>query len=166
MPIPRRAAAVTRPSPRPYRAAAVAVAAVAQLVAGCYSQVPVRWDALPQNKEVEVALDVTRTASLAADLGPRAQQLEGRVAGRTDSTLTVAVTAITRTSGVAESWPGSEVVLPASAIERVTVRKLSAVRSAIVAAAIVGGGTLLGAAVGGPSSQPGGRNGGGGGQAQ
>ena len=129
---------------RPW-AEVVSVVAAACLTAGCYSEVPVRWDAAPSNREVDVALVASETAPLAATLGPRAQAVAGRVTARGDSTLTVAVTEVTRTTGVAETWPGSEVVLPVRVVERVTVRRLSAVRTGLLGAAIAGAGLLVGA---------------------
>jgi hypothetical protein len=136
------------------------VAAAAQFALGCYREVPVAWNAAPAQKAVEVTLDPAQAAPLAAAIGPRARRLEGRVVARTDSTLTLAVTSVARTSGSEETWPGSEVVLPQAAIERVTVRRVSALGSALIVGLIAGGGTLIGAAVGGGSSQPGGRIGG------
>jgi hypothetical protein len=150
-----------RPTARPARArplrTVVVAAAAAPLVLGCYTAAPVGWQLAPQNKEVEVTLDPAETAPLAAALGPRARRLTGRVTARSDSALTVAVTAVTRTSGSEESWPGSEVVLPARAVELVTVRRLAAVRSALIAGALIGAGTLVGAVAGGGSTGSGGR---------
>lgn len=147
--------------PHAARAArALCFAAAAYVASGCYSEVPVAWQAAPQNREVEVTLDAAEAPSLAAMVGPRAGTLAGRVTARTDSTLSLTVTSITRTNGAEENWPGGEVVVPARAVERVTVRKLSGVRTVLVGVLLAGGGALIGSAVSDPASAPGGRPGG------
>ena len=126
------------------RGVAVALSAAAHLATGCYAAVPVRWNAAPDNREVEVTLDPTETAGLTATLGPRARQVVGRVAGRTDSSLTVSVNSVTRTTGGEESWPGGDVELPSRAVERVTVRRMSAVRTAALIAGVAAASLLAG----------------------
>lgn len=139
--------------------------AVAHGVSACYREVPVAWRAAPRARDVRVTLDAAEAAGLAAQLGPRAHALTGRVVASTDSALTLAVTAVTRTSGTEEDWPGSAVTLPAGAVERLTVRRLAALPSALIAGLVVAGaGVVVGVAGGGASTATGGRAGGQGGR--
>jgi hypothetical protein len=146
-------------SPRRARAAAVAAALTLHLVTACYREVPVAWPEAPERVDVEVTLAEAEAAGLAATLGPRARSVAGRVLGRSDSTLTVDVTSVTRTSGTEESWPGGGVVLPARAVERVTVRRLARWRTAAIFAAVAAGGLLVGGLAGDAFLGGGGRGG-------
>ncbi len=131
-----------------FRALASTLAAAALgLNAGCYTYNTFPVAESPPGGEVKVTLSEQGAAELTRFLGPRAMALEGHVVTRSDSAVTLSVTTITRTSGVEETWPGDQVVIPRSAVAVAQSRKLSFVRSALVTAGIIAAGIAIGAGI-------------------
>jgi hypothetical protein len=120
-------------------------AAALGLNAGCYSYVRVPAAQSPAGTELRVTLADQGAGDLARFLGPRAASLEGRVVTGSDTALTISVVSITRTTGVEETWPGDQVVIPRAAIATTETRRFAATRSLLLAGAIVAAGILIGA---------------------
>ena len=129
------------PLRRASRACALCLAAAG--ATGCFG-----YQSLPANTppglDVRVSLDPTAVASLEGALGPRASLLEGRLVGRTDSTVTVAVRAVTRIGGDEERWSGDPVAVPLRAVERVERRRFDVFRTALAAGGVVAAAVLAG----------------------
>ena len=117
------------------------------LNAGCYAYTPVTPPRSTPGTEVRVTLAEQGAAEIARFVGPRAASLEGRVVSGSDSALTLAVTTITRTNGVEETWPGDQVVIPRSAVALAQTRRVARARTLMLTAAIVAAGVLIGAAL-------------------
>ena len=117
------------------------------LNAGCYAYTPVTAPRSAAGTEVRVTLAEQGAAEIARFVGPRAASLEGRVVAGSDSALTLAVTTITRTNGVEETWPGDEVVIPRSAVAVAQTRRFARARTLLLTGAIVAAGVLIGAAL-------------------
>jgi hypothetical protein len=144
------------------RLAAVSCLGAATLQ-GCYASVATPPSGPTPNGDVEVRLTPEGAGTLVSSLGPRAATLEGRLIDRTDTTLTMVVSRVARTTGTQEDWPSDRVTVPVGAVRSVIVRRLSVGRS--VAFAAVGAAALFlvgrslkgiegsGSVRGGPSSQ-------------
>ena len=131
----------------PRRTTAALAAAALGINTGCYSYVAVPASQETSGRELRVTLADGSAGDLARYLGPRAASLEGKLVDRTDTSLTVSVTTVTRTSGVEETWPGDDVVLPRAAIATVQTQRISKSRSILATAAIVVGAGLVAAAI-------------------
>jgi hypothetical protein len=100
----------------------------------CYSSVAAPLTGPAPSGDVTLVLSPEGSARLVSALGPRAASLDGRVVSRTDSSLTVVVTGVARTTGTREDWPADQVVVPVSAVQTLSVRRLSVGRSVAFAA--------------------------------
>jgi hypothetical protein len=129
------------------RTTAVLAAAALGIDTGCYSYVTVPSGQEMSGRELHVTIADGGAGDLARYLGPRAASLEGKLVSRSDTSLTLTVTAVTRTNGVEESWPGDAVVLPRAAITNVAAQRIDKTRSILTTAAIVVGVGLIGAAI-------------------
>lgn len=147
-----------RRSVRPsFSATAVSVAAV--LTVGCYTYTPVNPNAALSGQRTRVDLTEAGSFAVASFIGPYGRSLEGRITQKDDSGMVVSVTQLTRRSGVEETWRGESVRVPNSAVESVSLPKLSRVRSTLLAGGILattlglaaglGGGSVLGKSSGG-----------------
>jgi hypothetical protein len=114
---------------------------------------------------VRLTLSDAGAAHLAAMVGPHAAGIEGRITSLTDSTVVLAVSDVTRTTGVDENWSGEAVTVARADIARAELQKTSVVRSVLLTAVLVGGAAIAtqaasgGTAEGGspvPSGAPGG----------
>ena len=127
-------------------AARAAAAASLAAAAGCFNYVQVPSADARLGTEVRVALAERGVADLTRFVGPRASTLDGRLVARSDTALTLAVTAITRTTGVEETWPGDQVVVPATAVASVQTRRVSRSRTGLLIAGVIALAAVVGAA--------------------
>jgi len=105
----------------------------ATVLQACYSTVAAPLSGPAPSGDVQVTLSPEGSARLVSALGPRAASLDGRVVSRTDSSLLVVVTGVARTTGTREDWPSDQVVVPLSAVQTLSVRRLSVGRSVVFA---------------------------------
>jgi hypothetical protein len=107
---------------------------------GCYASVPV-WDRAPApNSEITVGLSDQGRNVLAAQLGPGARRITGRLARATDSAFVVRVTSVEYiSSSSAGSWTGEEVIVSRDLVSGVTERHFSRSRSWLAAGVVVVG---------------------------
>ena len=105
---------------------------------GCYTYVPL-WQGTPQTGTlIAVGLSDRGRAELANRIGPGARQLTGRVAGLSDSSLTLAVSSVTYIGpGTPMIWNGEMVVIPRDVVSGIQERRLSKTRSWLAAGAAV-----------------------------
>ena len=100
---------------------------------------------------VRVELTETGSQEITGQVGPRGSALEGVLTSRSDSSLILGVTALTRTNGVEETWHGERVTIPASSVLRIQLRKFSRLNTALLFAGIFAGGLLVKTAADSPN---------------
>jgi hypothetical protein len=123
---------------------------LATTLTGCYSYT--RIDGTPAAVPVgaEVAAEITDQGrvALADSLGPSPDRVEGRLITAGDSSITLAVSAVSALRGDRTKWTGERITLPRSSYSRLAQRRLSKGRTAlaglIVAAAVVALAATLG----------------------
>lgn len=127
------------------RFSALAAPVLAVLIGACfaYTQVPVDRET-PPDVDVRVSIAPGGSNTIAAAVGPRAQELDGRTITADDSTLTLSVRTITRTLGTEENWNGDAVRIPRAAIARVERRRVDPLRTGLIAGGLVGAAILAG----------------------
>jgi hypothetical protein len=110
----------------------IAVLAGAQ---GCYEYVPVDSPSSTVGKLVELKITDPGRVGLASRFGPGLDRVEGRLVGQRDSILTVSITSVTTLEGDNTKWSGESVSLDRGFIRTVSSRRISPVRTALLAAA-------------------------------
>jgi hypothetical protein len=109
-------------------------------LAGCYSYVAMTEPLIPVGREVAVAIGEAGSSQIADLIGPGANRVYGRVVVSTDTSLTLAVSAVQHESlAVPVSWAGQQVTLHRGFIRNVQIRTLSRTRSAIAGGLLVVG---------------------------
>lgn len=158
-PVP--ASAVTGHRARGKRARAVAATLLLlPWATGCYTYLPV-WDRVPEaGKEVAVGISDRGREILAPRIGPGARLLSGRVAGLSDSALTLSVSSVEyMMSAQPARWNGEMVSIPRDLLSGVQERKLSksrtwvAVGIAVLAVATLSTVVIAGAGSDSPSDR-------------
>ena len=134
-------------------------ACAALLLAGCTTSATVAPSALAPGTATTVELTPEGQSAVASVFGQRVVALEGRVVGRADSVVRIAVTGVRRDNGVSESWPSDEVALPAGAVRSLRVRRLSVGRSVVAGGAAAVAMFLVGRNLGSGSGDSGSRPG-------
>lgn len=135
--------AVVRPAlRRAGRMLAVAPFAATTLT-GCYSHARVDAAAPPVGRVVAAEITDQGRVALADSLGPSPDRVEGRLVSATDSTLTMAVSAVRTLRGERTPWTGEAVTLRRSSVGQLTERRLSVGQSVLAGAVAVGGAVAL-----------------------
>jgi hypothetical protein len=106
------------------------------LTAACYTYRPLTAPSPPAGTRVDVALTDDGRRSLASQVGPGTEHLEGTVVRADNRALVLAVLATTNVRGEATDWNGEQVQVARSDIEQIQQRRLS-----------IGGTGVLGGAV-------------------
>lgn len=125
------------------------------LLCACYVTTPVAMAPAPEiGTKLHVQLTDAGSASLAQYLGPNVFYVDGRLQGRSDTSMALAVSGLTFRSGDEQYWKGENVSLPQSAIATIQVKKVSWWRSGVLAggviAAVASIGLIAGTSSGGP----------------
>lgn len=94
--------------------------------AGCYTNVPV-WEGTPApQSDVTVGLTDRGRTRLAAQIGPGARHVTGRLVSLTDSAYVLRVTTVDYINNSSTGmWSGEEVALPRDLVSGVTERRFS-----------------------------------------
>ena len=133
-----------------------ATAAALLACTACQTYTIIDPSASAAGTDVRVTLTDAGAAALSGQLGSRVEapprELEGRLLSVSDSGLAVAVSQVTRASGVEDRWNGEHVTIPRTDVARVEHRATSVARSAVLGIALVGGAFLIGNAIGGPQA--------------
>lgn len=112
------------------------------LASACYVSTTTLPSGIAAGQSVHLELNDAGSATLTPVLGPRALALDGRVVARTDSSLDLAISDITRIGGGEETWHGATVTIPSNALGRVQARRFSAFQTVLLVgvgiAALVG----------------------------
>jgi hypothetical protein len=122
-----------------YRAAPVLGLA---LLAGCYTYRtagPVDIAAPESGARIEVSLTQQGAVSLAAQLGPEVQTVEGDVIEADPAGLSLAVWAIEGARRVRSEWKGERVTIPREAIATVRLRTFSPGATGLLGGLLAGG---------------------------
>lgn len=109
----------------------------ALVLSGCYVTVPLANPHPDPGTKLRVQLTDAGTDQLARYLGPGVITVDGRLVQNSDSALALSVTQVSMRSGQDQFWKGETVNLPRTAISTVQERKLSRVRSLIIAGGVI-----------------------------
>ena len=115
----------------------------------CHTYTAIDPSASPAGTDVRVTLTESGGLALGNQFGAVAREVDGRLESASDSAVTVAVTQVTRTSGVEDPWRGEHVTIPRTDIASVQRPTTNVGRSVVLAIALLGGVYLIGNAVGG-----------------
>lgn len=131
-----------------------ATAAALLACTACQTYTVIDPSANAAGTDVRVTLTDAGATALAGQLGnrldaPPPRELEGRLQSASDSAIAIAVSQVTRPSGVEDRWNGERVTIPRSEVARVERKSTSVARSSILGIALVSGAYLIGNAVGG-----------------
>jgi len=125
---------------------------------GCHVGAPLMTPRPAAGTRVQVTLTDAGSAAMAAQLGPSRVELVGDVTSTNDSSLVIAVRAVTNRRGIEELWVGEQATVPRSAIAAISTRTVSRGRSIVLALLTSAVIVALGAAIGngGTGPEPGG----------
>lgn len=141
------------------------LAAAGYLAGGCYSYTPVALGAARPGTRLRAELTAVGSDSLARTMGPGITAVEGALLSASPQALTLALRAVRQQGQADQIWRGERVSVPTTAIAQVRERRLSRLRTGMVAVGAVLAGVGLRAVI----SQGGNADrfpGGGGGQQQ
>lgn len=165
-PLVRPAGSLLHPSSRPWgarwlvRRRRAALLVVVPMVSACYSTVPLSAAPTPGTT---VALDLNDQGrvQLGDRIGPGATTIEGTLDARTDTTVSVRVSAVRYLNGQTNAWAGEPMTIPTRLVGQSWQRNLSRGRVAALGVAvgaalvlIITKTSLLGSGSGGTSGNP------------
>lgn len=102
---------------------------------GCYEYVPVETPSATVGKLVELKITDPGRVGLAPRFGPGLDLVEGRLVAQRDSDLTVSVLSIRSLDGGSTRWSGESVSLNRGFIRSMSSRRLSPIRTTLLATA-------------------------------
>ena len=112
------------------------------LLAGCYTYRtagPVDTTAPDAGTRIEVSLTQQGAVSLAAQLGPGVQSVEGNLLGTDETGLSLAVWEVEDARRARSDWKGEQVTIPREAIAAVRRRIFSAGATGLLGGLLAGG---------------------------
>lgn len=121
-------------------------------LSACYVSVPVQSSQLAPGQRVRVELTDMGSDSLARYLGPGVSSVDGRLVQRSDSSFGVSVSQVQLRNGSDQFWKGESVTIPRVSIAGVQERRISKLRSFLLAGAVVAGAVLITSAAAGDNS--------------
>jgi hypothetical protein len=128
--------------------------------AGCYNYNPLTTPSPEPGTYVAVTLTEQGSENLARSVGPNAFIVRGRYLGDGEQGMLLSVSSVEDKRGIAQSWQGETVTVPADAVASLDVRKLAKGRSILLASLSAGGVVVTTVAFsllgGGSSPNPGG----------
>ena len=114
------------------------------LVSGCMGYVPISPGVAPPSGTVRVALtDAAHTETFGV-LGSQVASVEGKVEAINDSSVTIAVSEVARTSADDERVLGSAVMIPSRYIKSYERKRLQVGRSLLIAGVLAGAAIWIG----------------------
>ncbi len=120
--------------------------AAAAVLSACYQYAPTP-NATPGAKTpVQVTLTDAGSVTLASQVGPRIETIQGLYTLATPDSVILAVTQTSARGGADTFWQGERVAVPRSAIASIGVRRLSTARTAL--ATVIGVGAVAAAIAG------------------
>ncbi len=108
---------------------------VVPVLAGCYTYVPLggTYPEPVPGRRVAVELTDTGRYAMSSQLGPEANRVEGVLLARSDSTYDMSVSMLVGLWGAQSKWEGEHVTLRREYVRRMSERRFSAWRTAVVA---------------------------------
>lgn len=121
---------------------------VATTLSGCYSYR--RVDSTDAQVGAAVATDITDQGrvALADSLGRSPDRVEGRLLAATDSSITLAVTAVSSLRGERATWTGEQITLRRASFSGLSARRLDKGRSALAGVLVVAAAAVLAVTLG------------------
>jgi hypothetical protein len=117
------------------------VGALLLVTTGCYSYVPVEFDAIPVGQGVRVYLSrdgVARLREIGSDVIPGADSgeptIQGALVQRTAENFSILVPVASHHEGFLQSELGQQVTLPTSTVVEARLKKVSGVRTGLAVA--------------------------------
>jgi predicted alpha/beta hydrolase len=110
---------------------------LAPLLAGCYEYRPVTESVPVARDRVRLTLTDSGAVSLASQLGPATEEVQGRVLSDSAGAYVVSVLETRRRGGAETDWKGEQVVVPRIFVARAQQRSFSRRRTAIAALGVV-----------------------------
>lgn len=142
-----------------------ALSLVVPAIAACYSTVPLQPAPAP-GTVVLLDLNDRGRAELGDRIGPGATTIEATLDARTDTAMTVRVSAVHYLNGQTNAWTGEPMTIPERLVGQSWQRNFSRGRAAVLGTAVAGALILLikntsflGGSSGGTRSDPGGGSG-------
>jgi hypothetical protein len=116
---------------------------IASTLTGCYSYARVDSTSAPVGAEVATEITDRGRVALADSLGPSPRRLEGRLVSSSDSSITLALTAVRSLRGERTNWTGERITLQRSSFDGLSQRQLNKGRSALAGVLVVGAAVVL-----------------------
>lgn len=110
---------------------------LAPLVAGCYVYRPVTESAPIARDRVRLTLTDSGAVSLASQLGPATEEVQGRVVTDSGGAYVVSVRGTRRRGGAETDWKGEQVTVPRILVARAEERRFSRTRTLLASLALV-----------------------------
>jgi hypothetical protein len=121
----------------------VPLVVAAAVMLGCQSYTPVTLSSVPAGTSVRLSLTDRGRVALGQTVGSGVESLEGTVRTVDSGTVQLAVDRVRGIDGTDRRWNQELVTVPRDAVATASVRKVSIVRSALVAAGLAGGVLLV-----------------------
>ena len=114
---------------------------VVPTLAGCYTYVPLGGTRPETAPGARVAIELTDAGrvGMSPQLGPEANRIEGVLLTRSDSTYEVGVSMLIGLWGAQSKWMGEQVTIRRDYVRRMSERRFSAWKTAVVAGGAAGG---------------------------
>jgi hypothetical protein len=107
------------------------------LLAGCYVYGPVGGQSPATRDRVRLTLTDSGALSLASQLGPATEEVQGRVVTDSGGAYVVSVLGTRRRGGVETDWKGEQVMVPRIFIASAQERRFSRTRTLLASLALV-----------------------------
>jgi len=121
-----------------------AIVAVCSFFVGCYAYTPIPLAQSTTSAAVRLTLTAPFYAERFGSLGSNVRALEGKVRLVDESSVTIAVTDVARTTEDEEQFHGETVTIPRQAIAGIDQRHVSIARSLLLTGLIIGGAIWIG----------------------
>ena len=121
-------------------------------LSACYVSVPVQSSQIEPGTRVRLELTESGTDTLARYLGPGVTSVDGRLVARSDSAFGLSVNQVQLRNGSDQFWKGESVTIPRVSIASVQERRISKLRSFLLAGAVVAGAVAITSAAAGANN--------------
>jgi hypothetical protein len=105
-------------------------------LAGCYVYRPVTAETPAGSDRVRLTLTDSGAVSLASQLGPATEEVQGRVVGDSNGAYIVSVLSTRRRGGAETDWRGEQVTVPRIFVASAQQRRFSRTRTILASLAI------------------------------
>ena len=120
------------------------VTGIAFLATACSTYVPIQGGVVPASGTVRVSLTDAAHSETFGVLGSQVASLDGEVRSINDSSVTIAVSEVARTSADDDRFHGEATVIPSRYIRSIERKRTQVARSLLIAGALVAGAIWIG----------------------